>query len=76
MVDITYKIVPHDKGWAYKLGDTLSETYETPDQAARQAKSAAARQKIGDGDAKLAYPTSDGGWNLQPIETDKSGSRL
>jgi hypothetical protein len=76
MVDITYEIVPHDKGWAYKLGDTLSETYATPDQAARQAKSAAARQKIGNGDARLAYPAPNGGWKIQSIETDRSGSRL
>jgi hypothetical protein len=76
MVDITYQIVPHDEGWAYKLGDTLSETYSSAEEAADRARSAAARQKIGDGDATLAYPAPDGGWKFQPLETDKSGSRL
>ncbi|MBY5404571.1 DUF2188 domain-containing protein [Rhizobium sp. WSM1274] len=76
MADITYQVVPHDNGWAYKLGDTLSETYATADEAIIHAKDAASRQKIGDGDALLAYPAPDGGWEVQPIDTDKSGSRL
>lgn len=77
MADITYQIVPHDNGWAYKLGDTLSEPYATAEQAMDRARNAAARQKIGGGDALLAYPAPDGnGWKFQPIETDKSSSRL
>lgn len=77
MVDITYRIVPHDDGWAYKLGDTLSETYASAEEAIHFAKSAASRQKIGDGDALLAYPAPNGGgWTVKPLETDKSGSRL
>ena len=27
MAHITYKIVEHDGGWAYKLGDVFSETF-------------------------------------------------
>lgn len=77
MADITYQIVPHDNGWAYKLGETLSEPYATAEQAMDRARNAAARQKIGGGDALLAYPAPDGnGWKFQPIETDKSSSRL
>lgn len=77
MADITYQVVPHDNGWAYKLGETLSETYATADEAIVHAKDAASRQKIGNGDALLAYPAPDGrGWAFQELETDKSGSRL
>ena len=77
MADITYQVVPHDNGWAYKLGDTLSETYETADEAIFHAKDAASRQKIGNGDALLAYPAPDGnGWKFQPLETDKGNGRL
>ncbi|MBB4227575.1 DUF2188 domain-containing protein [Rhizobium mongolense] len=76
MVDITYQIVPHDEGWAYKLGGTISETYATVEEAINHAKRAASRQKIGDGDATLAFPAPDGGWRFVPLETDKSGSRL
>ena len=76
MADITYQVAPHDNGWAYKLGNTLSETYPTADEAIVHAKDAASRQKIGDGDALLAYPAPDGGWAFQELETDKSNSRL
>ncbi len=77
MADITYQIVPHDNGWAYKLGDTLSEPYATAEQAMDRARNAAARQKIGNGDALLAYPAPDGkGWKFQPLETDKGDGRL
>jgi hypothetical protein len=76
MADITYQVLPHDNGWAYKLGNTLSETYPTADEAIVHAKDAASRQKIGDGDALLAYPAPDGGWAFQELETDKSNSRL
>jgi hypothetical protein len=33
MVQITYRIVEHDGGWAYRLGDTFSETYPDHDSA-------------------------------------------
>jgi hypothetical protein len=51
MADITYEIVEHDGGWAYKLGETLSETYRSRQEALMGAKSAASRQKLGDGGA-------------------------
>jgi hypothetical protein len=46
MTYITYEIVRHDGGWAYKLGNTLSETYVYREDAIEGAKSAAARQKM------------------------------
>lgn len=76
MAAITYQIVPHDNGWAYKLGDTLSEPYATAEQAMARARNVAARQKIGKGDAVLAYPAPDGsGWKFQTLETDKGSGR-
>ncbi|MFC5759743.1 MULTISPECIES: DUF2188 domain-containing protein [unclassified Rhizobium] len=76
MAAITYQIVPHDNGWAYKLGDTLSEPYATAEQAMARARNVAARQKIGKGDAVLAYPAPDGsGWKFQALETDKGNGR-
>jgi hypothetical protein len=53
MVYVTYEIVRHDGGWAYKLGDTLSETYASQEAAVESAKSAAARQKVNIGDATV-----------------------
>jgi hypothetical protein len=46
MAYLTYEIVQHDGGWAYKLGDTLSETYIHRQDAVEGAKSAASRQKM------------------------------
>ncbi|KAA0692572.1 DUF2188 domain-containing protein [Neorhizobium sp. P12A] len=46
MTYVTYEIVRHDGGWAYKLGNTLSETYAYREDAIEGAKSAAARQKL------------------------------
>ncbi len=42
MTDITYTIVEHDGGWAYKVGDTFSETFPSHDAALAAAKTAAA----------------------------------
>ena len=33
MVQITYRIVEHDGGWAYQLNGTYSETYPDHDSA-------------------------------------------
>ena len=38
---ITYRIVQHDGGWAYQLGDSYSETF--PSHAAALAAAVAAR---------------------------------
>ena len=33
MTKIIYEIVRHDGGWAFKLGDTISETFKDHDTA-------------------------------------------
>ena len=30
MTKVSYKIVEHDGGWAYKVGDMFSETFPLP----------------------------------------------
>ena len=37
MAHITYRIVEHDGGWAYKLGDVFSETFPTHAAAVKAA---------------------------------------
>lgn len=46
MAYVTYEIVKHDGGWAYRLGATLSETFAYREDAIESAKSAASRQKL------------------------------
>ncbi len=37
MAHVTYRIVEHDGGWAYKLGDVFSETFRSRDAAVKAA---------------------------------------
>ena len=41
MTRITYEIVEHDGGWAYKVGDVFSEPFPSHDAARRAAERAA-----------------------------------
>ncbi|TAN15007.1 MAG: DUF2188 domain-containing protein, partial [Rhizobiaceae bacterium] len=41
MAHVTYHIVEHDGGWAYKLGNVFSETFRTRDAAIQAARNAA-----------------------------------
>ena len=43
MAKLTYKIVEHDGGWAYKVGSTFSETFPTHQDALRAAEIASVR---------------------------------
>ncbi|WP_342242846.1 DUF2188 domain-containing protein, partial [Ensifer sp. OTU672] len=47
MARITYTIVPHDGGWAYKAADAFSEPFPNRETALAAAKAAAARQQVG-----------------------------
>lgn len=62
MVQITYRIVEHDGGWAYRLGDTYSETFPNHDAALRAAQRAAREQKVPDQDAMIEYADGMGRW--------------
>lgn len=62
MVQITYRIVEHDGGWAYKLGDTYSETYPDHDTARAAAVAVSREQKVPDQDTYIEYEDSNGEW--------------
>ena len=38
MTTVTYEVVEHDGGWAYKVGDVFSETFPTHDDALDAAR--------------------------------------
>ena len=46
MNKVTYQIVEHDGGWAYKLDGTYSETFASHADALAAAKIAAAEQQV------------------------------
>jgi Uncharacterized protein conserved in bacteria (DUF2188) len=72
MPKVTYHIVEHDGGWAYRVGDVFSETYPSHDGALAAAKRAAAEQQIGGESTDISYEDSRGRWH---VETAKGGDR-
>ncbi len=48
MAHVTYTIVQHDGGWAYKVGDVFSETFPTRADAHAAAAIAASEQTAPD----------------------------
>ena len=62
MTEVTYRIVQHDGGWAYKLGGTFSETYPDHDSARSAAARAASEQRVSDHTAYIEYENAHGVW--------------
>lgn len=62
MVKITYEIVPHDGGWAYRLGGVYSETFASHDQALEAARIVMAEQQVGDESVTISYQDEAGRW--------------
>lgn len=63
MTTVTYEIVEHDGGWAYKAGGTFSETFRTHDEAAKAARRAAGEQQLGGETAGIVYEDEKGKWH-------------
>jgi hypothetical protein len=70
MTHVTYNIVEHDGGWAYKLGDVFSETVRTRDAAVRAAHRVAAEQQISGQTQAIQYEDEDGNWHQELARGD------
>ncbi len=77
MTSITYHIVEHDGGWAYKLGDVFSETYPSHD-AARGAAERAAREQHRPGETTgISYEDEQGRWRDEVADgTDRPDAEV
>jgi hypothetical protein len=63
MAKITYEVVQHDGGWAYRANGTYSEPFPSHD-AARKAAERAAREQIAPGEATpISYEDDKGHWH-------------
>lgn len=62
MTHVTYRIAEHDGGWAYRLGDTWSETFPDHDTARAAAVRAAREQRVPDETALIEYADASGKW--------------
>jgi hypothetical protein len=65
MTKIVYDVVEHDGGWAYKVGDTLSETFASHDGARIAAERAAAHQRLSGPQETIDYEDADGRWHKE-----------
>jgi hypothetical protein len=70
MTDITYNIVEHDGGWAYKVGDTFSETFPSHDAALAAARRAAGEQRVPGEDEGITYEDKNAVWHQELADGD------
>jgi hypothetical protein len=70
MAHITYTIVEHDGGWAYKLGDVFSETFPTREAATSAAHRAADEQRVAGQTEAILYEDRDGNWHEELARGD------
>lgn len=63
MTKITYEIVEHDGGWAYRADGVFSETFPSHDMARRAAEQAAKEQLLPGETTHISYEDEDGRWH-------------
>lgn len=69
---ITYHIVQHDGGWAYRLGDVYSETFPTHDAALKAARRVVREQQRPGETTGITWEDASGEWHE---EIAKGGDR-
>ncbi|HEY4212417.1 MAG TPA: DUF2188 domain-containing protein [Steroidobacteraceae bacterium] len=72
MPKVTYQIVQHDGGWAYKVDETFSEPFPTHDAARRAAENAASEQRVPGSEVEIVYEDKKGRWH---DEQSRGGDR-
>lgn len=70
MTKVTYVIVEHDGGWAYKVGDVFSETFPSHDAAHAAAERAAREQTISGETTPIEYEDRSGKWHEETSRGD------
>lgn len=60
---VVYHIVKHDGGWAFKLGDTISETFPSHDAAKAAARRVAIEQQRPGEDVGISWEDEQGRWH-------------
>jgi hypothetical protein len=65
MSKITYEVVQHDGGWAYRVNDTYSESFPTHDAARHAALRAAKEQRVPGVATLITWEDSAGNWHKE-----------
>jgi hypothetical protein len=63
MSKVTYHIVEHDGGWAYRVDGVYSETFPTHEDARRAAERAAREQQVPGESTGISYEDKRGRWH-------------
>src|SRR5205823_2083490 len=70
MSKVTYEIVEHDGGWAYRVDGVFSETFPSHDMARRAAERAAKEQVLPGETTGISYEDKDGRWHDEVSKGD------
>jgi hypothetical protein len=63
MAEITYEIIEHDGGWAYRVRGVFSETFSSHDLARKAAERAAKEQAVPGETTEISYEDKKGLWH-------------
>jgi hypothetical protein len=63
MTHVTYHIVQHDGGGAYRVDGTYSETFASHDAAKAAARRAAGEQRVAGDTDGIVYEDANGQWS-------------
>jgi hypothetical protein len=70
MTKITYEIVQHDGGWAYRANGTYSEPFPSHDSARKAAELAAREQLAPGASTPISYEDDKGHWHNEVAKGD------
>jgi hypothetical protein len=70
MAKVTYEIVRHEDGWAYRVDGVFSETFPSHDAARRAAERAAGEQRVSGDAAGISWEDDQGRWHDEVVEGD------
>lgn len=77
MADVTYEIVEHDGGWAYRAGGVYSETFPTHEAARWAAERAAVEQRLPGETEGISWEDQEGRWHDEVAEgTDRPATSV
>jgi hypothetical protein len=65
MSHVTYQIVEHDGGWAYKVDGVFSEPFATHRDALEAARRAAAEQRVPGHSEVIEWEDANGKWHSE-----------
>jgi len=70
MTKITYDIIEHDGGWAFRLDGTISETFPTHAAALAAAKRVQVEQQRPGEEEGISWEDEKGRWHDEVVEGD------